>query len=230
MKFTTLLKKELRESLVPMILAAVAFALVAGLGIHEFLERHGNDYGDYERHVTSSHINVLFHYSPLSNTIAILTATSVGLGIALGVLHFWAPKLARTWPFILHRSVSRTTVLLSKLSCSMIALSLAVGVPWTLTYLAINHVKATGFPPQIQTLWEGWVWIALGFICYLGTALAVLSTARWYTTRFFGLAFAPLVLTVIIHQTVTTAAFGVMLFGIAILLAQLFTAFSQKEC
>jgi hypothetical protein len=230
MKFTALLKKELRESLVPMVLAAVAFALVAGLIIHEFVDRGGNDYADFERHVTSTHMSVLFHYSPLSDTIAILIATSVGLSIALALLHFWTPRLARTWPFLLHRPVSRTTILLSKLSCSLIALSLAVGVPWTLAYLAINHVKVTGFPAQTQTLWEGWVYIALGFACYLGTALAILSTARWYTTRFFGLALVPLVLTAMINQTAIISAFGVMLFGIAMLLVQLFTAFSQKEC
>jgi len=231
MKFLALLKKELRESLVPMVLAMMLFVLVAGLMVRDFAHKGGNDYQDYERRNRSGYQNELFHSYPLREIISILIPTSVGLGIALGILHFRVPKITQTWPFLLHRSVSKEAILLSKLLCSLIVLGLALGVPWSWTYLHVNHIKTTGFPTQPQVLWEGWLYILLlGSTCYIGTALSVLSTARWYTTRFFGLAFVPLLLTVIIHQPKIATAFALMVLGIAILLAQLFTAFSLKEC
>ena len=59
-------------------------------------------------------------------------------------------------------------------------------------------------------LWEGWLFIGLGFAIYLGIALSALNSARWYTTRFFSVIFAIFVLCWMFYLSSISAAFGLL--------------------
>ena len=154
---------------------------------------------------------------------------SISLGVGLGILHFWVPLLTRTWAFLLHRSISRTTILCSKLLCAALAFGGGLGIPWIWAHWYVNHVKTTGFPPNPQVLSEGWLFIGLGFVMYLGIALSAMSKARWYTTRFFSVIFAIFVLCWMFYLSSTSVAFSLLLISTVILLSQLVVTFSHKE-
>jgi len=225
MKFLTLLKKELRESMILMVLAMLAFTALAGLSIREFGLRGGDD---YQHHVYDGNYR-LFHYTPVNERGDILMFISISLGIGLGALHFWVPLLTRTWSFLMHRSISRTAILCSKLLCAALAFGVCLGGPWIWAHWYVNHVKTTGFPPNPQVLWEGWLFIGLGFAMYLGIALSAMNSARWYTTRFFSLIFAIFVLCWMFFLSSISAAFSLLLISTVILLCQLVVTFSHRE-
>jgi len=229
MKSLVLLKKELRESLVPMLLVALIFSGLAIFMVHAFVRYSGDDYGYYVSNARSGYVGGLFHRHHNNEIGIILMFASISLGAGLGVLHFWMPLLTRTWAFFTHRSVSRGLILGAKLLAAALAFGACLGIPWSWIYAYGNQVKTTGFPANPQVLWEGWLFIALGYVLYLGTALAAMSTARWYSTRFFGLVFTALIMFVVFLQSSILTAFGLLLTCMAILMVQLFSSFSQRE-
>ena len=229
MKALALLKKELRESLVPMVLAAFIFIGMAIFLVHAFARYSGDDYQYYVRNAQSAYIGGFFHRHHNNEVGIVLVFASISLGAGLGILHFWMPLLTRTWAFLSHRSVSRGLILGAKLVAAGVAFVMCLGVPWSWIYVYGNQVKSTGFPPNPQVLWEGWLFITLGYTLYLGTALAAMSTTRWYTTRFFGLIFTALIMFVVFLQSNVLTAFGLLLMCMAILMVQLFSLFSLRE-
>ena len=76
---------------------------------------------------------------------------------------------------------------------------------------------------------EGWLFIVLGLVAYLGTALMGLSAARWYTTKIFGLAFATVVICMIFLQWRLSWAFAVVIIGVVVLLSQIIDTFLNRE-
>ncbi len=225
MKFLALLKKELRESTILMVLAMAAFTFMAGSMIHDFGLKGGDDYqyyvhnGNYQR----------FHNTPVNEIGDILMFVSVSLGLGLGALHFWVPLLTRTWSFLIHRSVSRETILRSKLLCAALAFGVCLGIPWIWAHWYLNHVKITGFPPNPRVLCEGWLFIGLGFVLYLGIALSAMTSARWYTTRFFGVISAIIVLSWMFYLASLSAGLTLLVISTIILLSQLVVTFSRRE-
>ena len=83
-------------------------------------------------------------------------------------------------------------------------------------------------PPAFRNFIEGWIFIALGFVTYLGTALVGLSKARWYTTKIFGLGFATLVFFMIFHWKLSWV-FATLIIGAVILLSQITYTFLNRE-
>ena len=225
MKFLTLMKKELRESMILMILATLCFTVIAGLSIREFDSRGGDD---YRYHVPTGNYQV-FHHTPVNQNGDLLIFVSISLGLGLGALHFWVPLLTRTWSFLVHRSVSRETILWSKLLCATVAFVVCLGIPWMWAHAHLNHVKATGFPINARVLREGWLFIGLGFVMYLGLALSAMSAARWYTTRFFGVIFAIFVLCWMFYLASLSAGLTLLVISTVILLVQLAVTFSRRE-
>jgi hypothetical protein len=56
-----------------------------------------------------------------------------------------------------------------------------------------------------------------------------MSSARWYTTRFFGVIFAIFVLCWMFYLSSISAAFSLLLVSTVILLSQLVVTFSHRE-
>lgn len=230
MRFLALLRKELRESLPWILLAAIVFLAVGGLCLRaEVYHRDHNWY--YSRLSPGSAVEPyrLTRYSALQMTGSWLLVTSIGLGLALGVRHFWIPYFTRTWPFLLHRSVSRQTILGAKLAAAAVALVVSLGAIWIGLYWYACQPELFMVPPPVRVFIEGWLFIVLGLVAYLGTTLVSLSTARWYTTKIFGLGFATIAICMIILQWRLGWAFAVLIVGAAILLSQIIDTFLNRE-
>jgi ABC-type transport system involved in multi-copper enzyme maturation permease subunit len=202
MRFSALLRKELRESLPWMLLSAIVFLAIGG-----FYLRQVQLYGRYdwsERYFSSRSVTetygLQYRRSPLQLVGPILLLTSLGLGLVLGVRHFWIPYLTRTWPFLIHRSVDRTTIIWAKLAAAIISLLISIGIVWVAFYSYSCDPERFTMLPIKRVFIEGWLFILLGLVVYLGTALTGLSKARWYTTKIFGLAFATVVICATIFE------------------------------
>ncbi|MCH7919240.1 MAG: hypothetical protein IIC50_14800 [Planctomycetes bacterium] len=228
MKFLTLLKKELRESLLPIILATLVFGGFTMSSIRWFVHSGGDDYRFYAQHANAGQTYWLFHSFPLGEIGVLLLFASIVLGLTLGALHFGLPLLTRTWAFLLHRPVTQSAILGSKLLVGLIAFGVALGLPWSLAYAHIQQVKATGFPSNPRVFWEGWLFIGLGLALYLGTGLCAMTNARWYTTRLIGPVFAVFLILAVFSETSVLVAFELLSIVVAILLILLVATFLNK--
>lgn len=230
MRFLALLRKELRESLPWMLLIAIIFLAIGG-----FVLRTQAYYGQTNWYYSSlSPGTVVDTYqltrsSPLQMTGSLLLITSIGLGLVLAVRHFWIPHFTRTWPFLLHRSVSRQMILGAKLTAATVAFVVSLGSVWIGLYWYACRPELFMVPPPVRIFIEGWLFIMFGLVAYLVAALVDLSTARWYTTKIFGLAFATVVIVASISQWRLIWAFVVIIIGAVILLSQIIDTFLNRE-
>jgi len=230
MRFSALLRKEFRETIPWLLLAAVVFFGFGGFCLRAFATfRDPNIY--FSRFSPGSIVEPyqLIHYSPLRTTGQWLLLTSIGLGLSLGVRHFWIPYFTETWPFLLHRSVDRKTVLAAKLTAVTIAFVISLGPLWVCLYWYANRPQLFTMPQTARVFIEGWIFILLGLVVYLGTALSGLSTAKWYTTRIFGLAFATVIIIVTFSQWRLAWAFVTVAIAVFILLSQIISLFLNRE-
>jgi hypothetical protein len=230
MRFSALLKKEMRECLPWMLLAAIVF-LALGVFFQRVEAQYDYPNWYYSRLSPGTIVEPhLFTYnSKFGMTGALLLLSSIGLGLVLSVRHFWIPNFTRTWPFLLHRSVSRNTILTAKLTATMIAFVISLGLVWIGLY---RYACRPEIFPRLQAprvFIEGWIFIMLGFAVYLGAALSGLSTAKWYTTKIFGLLFAGFIIITTLSQCSLVWAFIVIAVSAAILLSQIFHTFLRKE-
>lgn len=230
MRFSALLRKELRECLPWMLLAAIVFLAIGGFFL--CVEPHNEEYNyrfpRMSPGTTVSHYD-LTHYPILNVTGPWLFFSSIGLGLVLGVRQFWIPHFTRTWPFLLHRSVSRKTILATKLTAASIAFVISLGTVWVALYWYACRPEVFAIPQTFRVFIEGWIFIMLGLVAYLGTALSSLSTANWYTTKIFGLAFATVIIVTTLSQWTLVGIFTVIAISVAILLSQIFDTFLRRE-
>lgn len=225
-----LLRKEARESAPWILLSVIVLLAIGGLLLRQEA-RYGQDNWRYSQLSPGQTVSpyMLTRESVLTGPGALLFTVSIGLGLILGIRHFWIPHFTRTWSFLLHRSVSRMSILASKLTAAAIGLVVFLGAVWIALYWYACREDLFAFPPSAKVFVNGWVFIALGLIAYLGTALSGLSRARWYTTKIFGLAFATLVLFVTITQSRVSSALLITLAGIVILLVQIIETFLKRQ-
>jgi len=230
MRFSALLYKELRECLPWMLLAAILFLALGGFFLRTQIH-YRNPSWYYSRlspgTIVESH---LFTYrSILGVTGPLLLLTSIGLGLVLGIRQFWIPNFTRTWQFLLHRSVSRNTILAAKLTATMIAFIISLGPVWIGLYWYACRPEVFPIPQTPRIFIEGWVFIMLGLVTYLGTALSGLSPAKWYTTKIFGLIFATIVIVTTFPRCSLVWIFMVIAVSAAILLSRIFDTFLRRE-
>ena len=143
-------------------------------------------------------------------------------------MQFWVPGFSKSWPFLLRRSADRVVILVAKLAAAVAAFLLSVGAAWIILYFYASRPGVFTIPAPARIFGNGWVYILLGLIAYLGAALTGLSRARWYTTRIFGLIFAGLVVITASGCTLFRA-YLITAFGIVVLLAQVFNEFLKRE-
>ena len=228
MRFLILLKKELRES-VPWIVLAV----LSLLSISWFMIRMKTfDLGRWHYNVppngTMISQHMIFRTDILQESAVLMFFTSLGLGLILGIRHFWVPGFTGTWQYLIHRSVSRTVIVTAKLAAAAI-LMLCLLMAWL---LLARYTHASGrviIPPESGIVGLGIYYTCLGFIVYLGTALCALTRARWYTTRMFGLLFIFIMFLLILSQTSIVFVLFSTVFIFAVLIVQVYVTFLQKE-
>ncbi len=191
MKYAALLIKELRECL-PWVLLASLFLFLFG-----FLILYSNSYyrqdpmiSWYEEPGREINEYQLVQLSLLSDIGPLLLCTCLGLGIALGVRQFWFSWFSRTWAFLLHRNLSRSSVLWIKITAAVLCFALPILGIWTLLFLYVFFVVDYSPPPMFRIWLEGIFFIVLGGIPYLATGLCSALDTKWYTTRLFPLGFA----------------------------------------
>ena len=232
MRFVALLRKELRESLPWLLLAGLLLLVVGLLTLRASAQFSEGLYWQYRQGIAPGEtVNTwqLLRRPWLQLPAMWLAFIAPGLGLVLGVRHFWMPLFTRTWSFLLHRSVPRLTVLWAKLAATIVGFLISLGLVWTGLYWYACQPDLFPIPESRQMLLNGWLYIAMGLVVYLGTALSALSTARWYTTRLFGLAFATLAVFVILLQWHPAWIVALMALTGAILLSQTMAAFLSRE-
>ncbi len=241
MKFLALMRKEFQECLPWMLLAAIFLLVFGGLALRtQTIPRNtayrypvfppGSEVSVYK--TTSDpdvYIYSLIRYPLLSSVGALLLVSSIALGLVLGGRQFWVAHFTKTWGFMLHRSVSRQTILVAKLTAAAVAFVICLGPVWFAFFWYACRQELLAVPPTIRIFIEGWIFIALGLVVYLGTCLAGLSRAKWYTTKIFGLAFAVLILVTALAQWQLILAFAAIIAGVLILLIQIIDTFLNRE-
>jgi hypothetical protein len=230
MRFLAILRKELRECLPWIVLAA---AVLFAFGYLELFERMIPQNVDH-RYRLFTPSNEVYHFdlmkwSLLAGIGQLLLFVSIGLGLAMGIRQFWVDHYTGTWGLTLHRSVNKEKILSAKLTAAAIGFVVSVGAIWCLLFLYASKAPNFYIPPTKRAFFEGWVYIASGLVVYLGTALAGLSTVRWYTTKVFGLAFAAVILFVMVLQGRLSYAYLTLLVGIFILAVQIGQTFLSRE-
>ena len=229
MRFSTLLYKELRECLPWMLLAGIVFIAITSVPFQT--ETHSeNNYYRYSRLSPGAVISrySLTYYPAMNETGPWLFFLSIGLGLVLGIRQFWIPNFTRTWPFLLHRSVSRNTILSAKLTAASIAFILSIVPVWVGIYWYATRPEVFTMPPPLRFFIEGWIFIILGFVTYLGTALSGLSTAKWYTTKIFSLLFVAAII-ITLYTWTLAGLLAAITVSAAILLTQIFQTFGKRE-
>ena len=230
MRVSTLLRKELRECLPWMLLAGILFIAITSVLFQT--ETHSeNNYYRYSRLSPGTAISrySFTFYPAMNETGPWLFFLSVGLGLVLGIRQFWIPNFTRTWPFLLHRSVRKNTILAAKLTAASIAFVISIVPVWVGIYWYATRPEVFTLPPTLRVFIEGWIFIILGFVMYLGTVLSGLSTSKWYTTKIFGLAFATVVIFTIFSHWSLVWAFAVIATSFVILLSLIFDTFLRRE-
>jgi len=250
MRFLALLKKELREALPWLLLTAIIFVLVGSLLLWSDLRREqfSNDWSVwtpnfFPRNVVKSGVPisregrvgyVVKSYSlvkrlPLSDFVPLLVFSSAGLGLVLAVRQFLMPSFFRTWSFTIHRSMSRSMILLTKFAATVIAIVISVGLTWASFFLYASKPGVFSLAPGRQMFFESLVYISFGLVVYLGAALSSISTARWYATRIFGLVFAVVISVLAIAPLGVAKNFLIMVVAILVLAPQIVHIFLTRE-
>jgi ABC-type transport system involved in multi-copper enzyme maturation permease subunit len=195
MKFIALLKNELRTIAPWMLLALAVMILLGALIIYVEYVNHrdhsGYWYNDPGKEV---YFSALRHRSPVSALGPVLFFSSLGLGLVLGAVHFWMPFVTKTWSFTLHRSVTRLSIVSAKMTAAAVAFLISLALTWTAIFCYVHFYQMFSMPLSWSVYAEGWLFILYGMLVYLTTALAAISTARWYTTKVFALGFVFLVI------------------------------------
>jgi hypothetical protein len=233
MRFLALLKKELREALPWLLLAAVALIFFGSISIRTYSQYWRDSYEVWHQGPSPQNpdLNIyqLREQPFLRDAATILFCTSIGLGIILAARQFLVPLFFKTWAFTIHRSISRTTLLMGKFTAAIITLILSCGIVWTLFWWYASRPGVLPMPPRTRTLVEGWLFVAAGLVVYFGTVLCALSTVRWYTTRIVGLAFATCILFFTLSQTSLALCIAMIAVGLVILVLQVVHTFLKRE-
>ena len=230
MRFSSLLHTEFRECLPWMLLAAILFVAVTSVlfQTETYSENNSYRFSRLSPGTVISSYKITF-YPAMSETGPWLFFLSIGLGLVLGVRQFWIPNFTGTWPFLLHRSVSRNTILAAKLTAASIAFACSIVPIWVGIYWYATRPEVFAVPPTFRFFIEGWIFITLGLVTYLGAGLSGLSTAKWYTTKIFGLAFASLIIITTFSQRSLVWVLTLIAVSAAILLSRIFDTFLRRE-
>ena len=166
--------KELRQSLkwAFAVLAIMSIAAIAAIYFAWDVSRSGGYMPPFER------------FQQLSVVACPLA------GLFLGVLHVLSEKHRDLWAFLVHRPISRTTIVLAKSSAGLVLYFVAAGVPVAAmnVWLSIpGNVPAPFYGPMVL---PGLADVLTGSVYYLAGLLISMRDARWYGSRVLPLGVA----------------------------------------
>ncbi len=120
-----------------------------------------------------------------------------GLGLIVGLWQTVSESVQGTWLFLLHRPLSRRSIIHSKLAAGLTVTAVATAIP-LLIYLIWAMTPGTHANPfELWMTSEAIVACLVGLTCYLAAFLCGMRDARWYVSRlvplvpvlFFGFIF-----------------------------------------
>lgn len=124
----------------------------------------------------------------LSNTFlfSLNWLTAIG-GITIGAWLVFREDLGKTWPFLIHRPVSSSTLLAAKVATAAALYFAALLIPLSLMTLACAFGRYPA-PWSIQYVFPGFGIVLGGFAFTMATMLCGLRhDAKWYVSRFLPL-------------------------------------------
>jgi hypothetical protein len=115
---------------------------------------------------------------------------SAALAIALGLSQSLSETVRGTYPFLLHRPVTRRWLIGMKLSVGMVAYLLCAAVPLLVYGLWAATPGIYAGPFEWSMTWPAWAgWLATTLL-YLGAFLTGIRPGRWYGSRLLPLVVA----------------------------------------
>ncbi len=179
MRFAALVKKELKEILIWATAAGITFAFF-GLLILWYRASHPHNYYYWQEELGQSIgvYNFTNYSQPLKAIRLVLLAVSVLLAVVIAAVQFDQPNKLKTWPFLIHRSVRRSTILLAKFTASAAAFVVFLGSVWTLFFIYASKPNVFLYPPTIKDYLEGWIFITTAFILYCGAAPSSIAVKK----------------------------------------------------
>ena len=163
---------------------------------------------------TSHEFNFTFGYAPPFERFLQLSVVGCPLaGLFLGVMHVVTERRRDLWAFLVHRPISRTTIMLAKMSAGLVLYFLAVGIPVAAAnlWLAIpGNVPSPFYWPMVL---PGLADVLTGAVYYLAGLLISMREAKWYGSRVLAVGVA------IICSVIVVSAWHFWIAGIAIIVA-----------
>lgn len=232
MRFKALVYKELRECLPYIIGAALLFFVCGFVAMQIAINPESNTYrfptftpGEHDAY---NWRNQLFQTSYIQPAGAFLLAFSAALGIALGIRQYRGESNARTWGFLLHHSVNRGTILISKLFIAALSF-LPLLIIWSIFYAYAHDTRYFPIPPIREIFIEGLMFTAFGYVVYLSLAMASMNKAKWYTTKKISIAFGIWMFINLVVQWKLYLGWLTIIIASLILLIQLTDTFLNRE-
>jgi ABC-type transport system involved in multi-copper enzyme maturation permease subunit len=215
MKFGALVYKEIRECM-PFAIGIAAILIAIGFTIIQMAN------------LAAEQGKFIFSGGEIEALGVWLLVFSVVLGIILALRQYHTEFSAKTWGFLLHRSVNRGTILLAKLFTGLLCFIPIMIILWSF-YIYTYDRPFFQTPPTIRIFWKGLLFIVFGYVSYLAIAMAVLNKAKWYTTKMLSVAFGVwMFLMAAIHWRLL-GAWIIIAATAAILLVQIADAFLNRE-
>ncbi|MHB0946277.1 MAG: hypothetical protein ACYC3B_03810 [Sedimentisphaerales bacterium] len=215
MKFGALVYKEIRECL-PFAIGIATVLAAIGLTIAQMAN------------LAAEHGRFIFSKGEIEALGVWLVVFSVVLGMILALRQYHTEFSARVWGFLLHRSVNRGTILLAKLFTGLLCF-VPMAIILGLFYLYIHDKPFFQTPPTIRIFWKGLLFLVFGYVSYLAIAMAVLSKAKWYTTKMLSVAFGIWMFMTAALQWHLYWSWITIIVAAAILLVQITDVFLNRE-
>jgi len=231
MKFITLVKHELRQNLAISMLVLLVVMLLGSLFFtsYEDTERTRNRFWDSCRDYPGTVWwngqnldNMEALYNPILCTVVL---GAMFLAFVIVVKQFYLPTIQRTWSFLLHRSVSKYTILTAKLLSSLILLICSAGLGWTYFYFKGQSLI---MPVPLHTFYIGIGAIGLAYLFYLALSIVAISHYRWCGMRLLPLLVVGLIVVLNLRISYVIMAYS-LLIGFFVLIIDLFVQFRLRE-
>jgi hypothetical protein len=116
-----------------------------------------------------------------------IAASAAILGALLGFWQTLLESVSGTWPFLMHRPLTRRGMLLKKLASGAVLLAAATGLPVLLYALWVATIGSRTVPFRWWMTAETWVLWFTSFGVYLAAFLVGIREARWYVSRLWPL-------------------------------------------
>lgn len=117
----------------------------------------------------------------------------------------------------------------AKLLCAVLAIQVLLGGVWAGVYAYTHTIQeALIRPPYGRVFIDGYIYISFGLMIYLATAVAGLTSTRWYTTRLFSFIWALLIFMCVVQAQLVVALVWLVA-GLVVLMILLGDEFNRRE-